>query len=119
MFQVQTIEHLILECPYIKNFLIKLLEFWNVCNNEYNIQYSMKDILFGYNTDDITMHKPLNTLILQAKAYIYNCHLKEKSVNLPEFFVHLKYYVSIYILATKNTSEYKIVQEIKKFVSKV
>ena len=119
LFQVQTIEHLILECPYIKNFWIKLLEFWNVCNNKYNIQYSMKDILFGYNTDDITMHKPLNTLILQAKAYIYNCHLKEKSVNLPEFFVHLKYYVSIYILATKNTSEYKIVQEIKKFVSKV
>ena len=52
----------------------------------------MKDILFGYSTDNIIMHKPLNTLILQAKSYVYNCHLKEKSVNLQEFFVHLKYY---------------------------
>ena len=63
----------------------------------------MKDILFGYSTDDITsMHKPLNTLILQAKSYVYNCHLKEKSVTLQELFVHLKYHVSTYILATKT-----------------
>ena len=57
----------------------------------------MKDIIFGYSTDDITLHRPLNTLIFQAKLSVYNCHLKEESVNLQEFFVNFKFHISIHI----------------------
>ena len=76
LFQVQTIEHLILECPYTKKNGIELLEFWNFCNNEYNIQYNMKDTLLGYSMDGITKHKPLNTLILQEKIICLQLSIK-------------------------------------------
>ena len=61
--------------------------------NNFNI--GLSDIIFGYNLQKSQSNKSLNTVILQAKYYIYKSFLNEKAVAIIGFLTYLDQYINI------------------------
>ena len=77
----ETIMHLFWTCQISKDFFARLL---NHINNKCNTpitEWTAKDIIFGSNKLD----KPINTILLQAKLFLYYSKLKKIRPNFEEF----------------------------------
>ena len=77
----ETILHLFWTCHISKEFFTQLLHYINTkCNTNF-IEWTAKDILFGSNKLD----KPMNTMLLLAKLFLYYSKLKKIRPNFDEF----------------------------------
>ena len=80
----ETIEHIFYECFIIRNFWFSVIELWN---NQMNkpIVLSCRNIILGYNVENVAEHITENIFILYVKKYIYNCKMSENPPTVTHF----------------------------------
>ena len=113
---VHTVEHLFYECNTTKNFWVTLSYMWKMYIHNKNFNIGLSDIIFGYNLQNFEGTKSLNTVILQAKYYIYKSFLKEKAATITGFLSYLNQYVNIR-RKLKITCKKHILDTLKSFVT--
>ena len=116
LLSVHTVEHLFYECHTIKNFWVTLTCMWKMHIHNKNFNIGLSDVIFGYNLQYLKGNKSLNTVILQAKYYIYKSFLNEKAATIMGFLSYLDQYINIR-KKLKITCEKHILDTLKSFVT--
>ena len=91
--ETDTVEHYFFTCKIVKKFWVSL-EKWLADISGVQMNFVILEILFGTNIEDVYNYAR-NYIILQAKAFIYNCKKEKKDLFVLEFLVILKKNVSI------------------------
>ena len=102
--EVHTIEHLFYNCVKVKCFWLKLCDaLGRICKIEYPF-LKLRDIILGYKFVNILENREVNTIILQAKYYIFKSHINEKELHMPSFCNVLANYVLYFQASVEGTS---------------
>ena len=99
---IETIEHLFYECMIVRNFWLNITGMWNMYFSK-NVTFTCKDIMVGYNLNNLEEHVCENILILYVKHYIYVCKLGERLPQISSFAKYIQSKVGI-VLKTDCTN---------------
>ena len=89
---------------------------WKMYIHNKNFNIGLFEVIFGYNLQNLKGNKSLNTVILQAKHYIYKSFLNEKAATIMGFLSYLDQYINI-SKKLKITCEKNILDTLKSFVT--
>ena len=95
LLSVHTVEHLFYKCYTIKKFWVTLTCVWKMYIHNKNFNIGLSDVIFGYNLQNLKGNEALNTVILQAKYFIYKSFLNEKAATIMGFLSYLGQYINI------------------------
>ena len=84
----ETISHIFYECPAIKFFLGKVIDWWNRKRSE-NINLNPTEVLYGYKPESNSFHT-FNHYLLIARYYVYLARNKFETPELEVFIVLLE-----------------------------
>ena len=113
---VHTVEHLFYECHTIKTFWVTLTCMWKMYIHNKNFNIGLSDVIFEYKIlQNLKGNKCLNTVILQAKYYIYKSVLNEKAATIIGFLSYLDQYINFH-KKMKTACEKHILDTLKSFV---
>ena len=86
--EIESLPHLLVNCPNIRDFWNSVLLWWNNQNNE-NYSSDELGIMYGYNPEIFSSHV-LNYFILLAKRHAFLQKLVHKSPNISLFLELVK-----------------------------
>ena len=84
----ETISHIFYECPAVKSFWEKVIDWWNRKRSE-NINPNPTEVLYGYKPESNSFHT-FNHYLLIARYYLYLARNKFETPELEVFIVLLE-----------------------------
>ena len=85
----ETISHMFYECPAVKSFWEKVIDWWNRKRSE-NINPNPREVLYGYKPESNSFHA-FNHSLLIARYYVYSGRI----IVLPEIKIQCEEEIAI------------------------